>query len=351
MLNNIKIGNKKIGNNQPTFIIAEAGVNHNGSLKNALKLVDAAKDAGADAVKFQTFKAEDVVTSVGKMAVYQRKNIGKSESQQAMLKKLELKEKFYQPIIRHCQKKKIIFLSTPHGGFNAVDFLQSLNISAFKFGSGELTNLPLLQYAAKFNKPMILGTGMANLHEVQEAVNSIKSTGNKKIIILHCTTNYPCPPAEVNLRAMQIMMKKVDALVGYSDHTLGDEVPVMAATLGACMIEKHFTLDKSMPGPDHQASADPKELKEMIEKIRYAEIILGSDIKQPNKSELPMMKTVRKSLVALTDIKRGEKFSKNNLGIKRPGTGLAPKMYFKILGKKAKKNIIIDSLIKRNDYV
>ncbi|MFH1326442.1 MAG: N-acetylneuraminate synthase [Candidatus Falkowbacteria bacterium] len=347
----IKINSKTISYQSPVFIIAEAGVNHNGSLKNALKLVDVAVKAGADAVKFQTFKAEEVVIVKGEMAEYQKKNIGKTESQIAMLKKLELKEKFYQPIIQYCKKKKIIFLSTPHGGFKSVDFLQAIKVPAFKFGSGELTNLPLLQYAAKFNKPMILGTGMATLPEVKEAIKSIKAVGNRKIITLHCTTNYPCPFDEVDLQAIQTMMKKLDVLVGYSDHTLGTQVPIMAVTMGACVIEKHFTLDKNMPGPDHKASAEPVELKDMVDKIRKVEIILGSGVKHPNKSETPMIKTVRKSLVALTNIKQGETLTKRNIGIKRPGTGLAPKMYFKILGKKAKQDIKADSLIKQKDYV
>ncbi|MDP3900340.1 MAG: N-acetylneuraminate synthase [bacterium] len=347
----ISIAGRKIAYETKVFIIAEAGVNHNGSLKTALKLVDAAAAASADAIKFQTFHAHEVVTGAGKMAAYQRKNNGKTESQLVMLQRLELPEKFYQPIIQRCRKRKLIFLSTPHGGFSSVDWLQSLDVPAFKFGSGELTNLPLLQYAAKFKKPMILGTGMATLGEVAEAIKAIKLVGNKDIIILHATTNYPCPFNEVNLRAMQTMMQEFNILVGYSDHTPGDQVPVMAVALGACVIEKHFTLNKNMPGPDHKTSLEPKELKEMIDKIRRSEIILGSVQKKPNSSEMSIIRTVRKSLVALSDIKKGEKFSKENLGIKRPGTGLEPKLFFKVLGKKAKRNIQADLLITRADYV
>ncbi|PIR93158.1 N-acetylneuraminate synthase [Candidatus Falkowbacteria bacterium CG10_big_fil_rev_8_21_14_0_10_43_10] len=346
----IKIANKIISRKSPVFIIAEAGVNHNNSLKNALKLVDAAAAAGADAVKFQTFRAEDVVTVSGKMAAYQKKNIGREESQLEMLKKLELKEEFYRPIIRRCQEKKIIFLSTPHGGFAAVDFLQSLKVLAFKFGSGDLTNLPLLQYAARLKKPMILGTGMATLPEVKEAVKCIELAGNKKIIVLHCTTNYPCPEREVNLRAMSTLTEELDVPVGYSDHTLGIQTSVMATALDARVIEKHFTLDKNMAGPDHRASLEPAELKEMVKGVRQAEIILGSGVKKPNKSEMPMIKTVRKSLVALKDIKKGEKFDEKNLGIKRPGTGLSPKIYNEILNKRAKSDIKADSLIKEKHY-
>lgn len=318
------------------FIIAEAGVNHNGRLDLALKMVDVAKKCGADAIKFQTFKARSVVTSQGK-----------TKSHFEMLKKLELKKKFYKPIIKRCKEKKIIFLSTPHGSFEAVDFLQKLNIPAFKFGSGDLTNLPVLQYAAKFKKPVIISTGMATMEEIKEAINCIEKTGNNKIIVLHCTTNYPCPFDEVNLRAMQAMMKKLDVLVGYSDHTTGIQTSVMAATLDACLIEKHFTLNKNMPGPDHKASIEPNELKEMVNQIRNVEKILGSTIKRPNKSEFSMTKTVRKSIVSLRDIRKGEKFTQKNIGIKRPGVGLPPKHYFEILGKVAKVNIAEDALINK----
>ena len=350
MIKKIKIGNKFIGKNQPVFIIAEAGVNHNGRLDLALKLVDAAAAAGADAVKFQTFKAEQLVTKEGEMAEYQKKNIGKTESQLEMLKKLELKEKFYAPIVRRCKEKKIIFLSTPHGGFEAVDFLQKLGAPAFKFGSGDLNNLPVLQYAAKFKKPIILGTGMANMREVKDAVACIKKTGNDKIIVLHCTTNYPCPLDEVNLSATLTMMKELGVLVGYSDHTLGNQVPVMAATLGACVLEKHFTLDKTMPGPDHVASAEPAELKEIIESVKKVELILGRATKKPNKSERALSKIARKSVVAIKNIKKGEKFTKENLGIKRPGTGLSPKFFNLIIGKRARKNLLRDAIIKIGDY-
>ncbi|MEK9182969.1 MAG: N-acetylneuraminate synthase [Patescibacteria group bacterium] len=350
MIKKIKIGSKFIGKNQPVFIIAEAGVNHNGRLDLALKLVDAAVAAGADAVKFQTFKAGQVVIETGKMAAYQKKNLGKEESQLAMLKKLELKEKFYKPIIKRCKEKGIIFLSTPHGGFESVDFLQKLGVPAFKFGSGDLTNLPVLQYAARLQKTMILGTGMATMKEVKEAVACIKKAGNEKIIILHCTTNYPCPFDEVNLSAMVMMMKKLGVLVGYSDHTLGTQVPIMAATLGACVLEKHFTLDKNMAGPDQVASAEPAELKKIIENVRKVKIVLGSAIKEPNKSEVPLIKIARKSLVTIKNIKKGEKFTRENIGIKRPGNGLSPKLFSLIIGQKAKKNLLSSAMIKIGDY-
>lgn len=350
MVKNIKIGNKFIGENQPVFIIAEAGVNHNGNLKIALKLIDAAVAAGADAVKFQTFKAEQVVTTAGEMAVYQKKNIGKTESQLEMLKKLELPESFYQPLIKRCREKNIIFLSTPHGGFNSVSLLQRLKVPAFKFGSGDLTNLPVLEYAAKFGKPMILGTGMATLAEVQTAVDVIKKAGNQQIIVLHCATDYPCPLNEVNLRAMLTMRQKLSVLVGYSDHTSGINVPMMAASLGACLIEKHFTLDKNLSGPDHKASLEPTELKQMVKVVRQVNIIMGSPVKKPTESENKIIKTVRKSLVSLVAVSKGDKFTAKNTGIKRPGTGLSPKYYQEIIGRVAKKDIAADSLIRKEYY-
>lgn len=345
--NTIKIGDKFIGPNQPVFIIAEAGVNHNHRLDLALKLVDTAADAGANAVKFQTFKAEQVVTETGVMAEYQKKNIGKTESQLDMLRKLEFSESWYPKVIAHCKKRGIIFLSTPHGSFDSIDLLQKLGVSAFKFGSGDLTTLPILEYAAKFNKPIILGTGMATMSEVKEAIRVMKKAGNSKIIMLHCTTNYPCPPEEVHLRAMRTMMNELEVLVGYSDHTIGSQVPVMAVTLGACVIEKHLTLDNDMPGPDHKASANPAVFQKMVNEIRRIETIMGSPVKKPLPDEVKLRSIVRRSIVATKDIKRGEKFSRDNIDLKRPGTGLSSRYFSKIIGKKAKADIKKDSLLTR----
>ena len=266
-----KISDKLAGENQPIFVIAEAGVNHNGRLDLALKLIHAAADAGADAVKFQTFRAEQVVAASGKMADYQKRNLGKSESQLVMLKKLELKEEYYPALIKRAKERGIIFLSTPHGGFESVDFLQKLKIPAFKFGSGDLTNLPLLEYVAKFKKPMILSAGMATMKEIKSAVKIIKKAGNNKIIVLHCTTDYPADPEKVNLLAMKTMEKELGLPAGYSDHTDGIKISVAAAVLDAQVIEKHFTLNKAMPGPDHKASLEPGELKEMVKQIRLAQ--------------------------------------------------------------------------------
>jgi len=344
----IKIHNKFIGEKEPVFIIAEAGVNHNGNINLAKKLIDAAKDAGCDAIKFQTFKAENVVTKNAERASYQVKNIGGNETQQEMLKKYELKYDDFIELKEYCDEKEIIFLSTPHS-VDAIDFLENL-VPAYKFGSGDLTNIPVLEYAAKKGKPMILGTGMATMDEVKEALNAIYNQGNKDVIMLHCTTNYPCSLEEINLRAMQTMQKELDCLVGYSDHTNGIIVPVMAVAMGACVIEKHFTLDKNLPGPDHKASLEPNELREMVNAIRDAEKALGSGIKAPTESEKEIMKFVRKSIVAKLDIPKGTTITKEMLSIKRPGIGLAPKYLKEIIGKKAKVDIKSDELMKFNYF-
>lgn len=363
----VRIASKTMGEGHPTVIIAEAGVNHNAQLDLALQLVDAAAAAGADAVKFQTFKAEQLVTATGEMAAYQKKNIGKTESQRDMLKKLELHDEFYAPIMQRCQEKGILFLSTPHGGFEAVDQLAALNVAAFKFGSGDLTNIPVIAYAAKMGIPMIFGTGMATLEEVKEAVQACRDAGNTQVAMMHCTTNYPCPLDEVDLRAMQTMMNELPCQVGYSDHTLGIQVPIMAVALGATVIEKHFTLSRDMEGPDHKASLEPNELAAMVAGIRNveamepdertkvvaespdAEVILGSPEKKPHASEADVTIIARKSVVTLQPIKAGEEFTKENLGIKRPGNGMHPRQYLDLLGKTAKRDIAGDVLLHPDD--
>ena len=342
----IKIGDRLVGKGQPVFVIAEAGVNHNGRLSLALKLVDAAKKAGADAVKFQDFKAGEVVTEEGKMAGYQKRNTGKNESQLEMLKTFELSAKDWRKIAAYCRKKNVIFLSTPHGGFASVDRVRKLGAPAFKFGSGDLTNLPLLEYAARFKKPMIISTGMATMKEIEEAVAFVKKAGNDKIIVLQCTTDYPAKNKEINLRAMETMRRKLKTLVGFSDHTLGTLASLAAVSLGASAIEKHMTLSKKLPGPDQKASLEPDEFKLMTEKIRQIPVILGSALKKPMPSELAYRPLVRKSIVAFRNIRKGEKLSLKNLAIKRPGTGLQPKFLSKVLGKTAKKNIAKDNFIR-----
>lgn len=350
IMKSLRVGNFKIRENSKVFIIAEAGVNHNGQLNLALKLVDAAAQAGADAVKFQTFKAEDVVTEDGEMALYQQKNLGIRISQREMLKSLEMPEDFYQPIIQRCQEKNIMFMSTPHGGKKSVDFLESLEMAAYKIGSGDLTNYILLNKVAKTGKPIILSSGMANLHEVKEAIAFIRSKGNKQIAVLHCTTNYPCPPEEVNLLAMKTMMKQLDIPVGFSDHTQGNQAAIMAATLGMAIYECHFTLDKSLSGPDYVASMEPEELKSKIEAIRAASAILGNAEKVPNKSEVEsMIKAVRRSIVAAKDLAISHILEEDDLEAKRPGNGVSPIQYEDFIGKKLKVNIKQDHQIKHTD--
>lgn len=331
------------------FIIAEAGVNHNGRLDLALQLVDVAAKAGADAVKFQTFKAEQVVTEKGQMASYQKTNLGKVESQQKMLRKLELQEQFYGPIMDRCKAKKIMFLSTPHGGIKSVDFLEGLGVEAFKVGSGDLTNYLLLNKLTKTGKPLILSSGMATLTEVVKTVNFIKRKGCKRVVMLHCTTNYPCPSEEVNMAAMVTLMNNLDIPVGYSDHTQGVQAAVMAVTLGATVYECHFTLDINLPGPDHIASASPEELKNRIDAIRRVKIMMGKSEKTPNKSELRLINIIRKSLVAAHDLLAGHKLTVEDLEAKRPGDGVSPSEYEKFLGKMLKNSLQKDQQIHRFD--
>jgi len=338
----MRIGKRSIGKNQSVFIIAEAGVNHNGRLDIAKKLVDVAKIAGADAIKFQTFKAENLVTNNAEMADYQIENTKEKKSQFDMLKNLELAYDDFKVLKKYCDQKEIIFLSTPHT-FDAIDFLDDL-VPAYKIGSGDLTNSPALKIIAKKGKPVILGTGMSTLHEVKLAIDAIKSQGNEQIIIMHCTTNYPSTPEEVNLRAMVTMQKEFDIVVGYSDHTLGTMTAAIATALGAKVIEKHFTLDKNLPGPDHKASIEPDELTKMIKEIRSVEKILGNSTKEPTESEKKIMKLVRKSIVAGQDIDKGSVINENMIVIKRPGTGVSPTNLHKIVGKKAKKNILKDKI-------
>jgi N,N'-diacetyllegionaminate synthase len=342
----IKIADKKIGNNHPVFIIAEAGVNHNGSLLNAKKLVDIAKNSGADAVKFQTYKSEEVVSKEADSAEYQKNNTGDKISQLELIKKYELSYKDFKELKDYCEKKNIIFLSTPHS-FDAINFLNKL-VPAYKIGSGDLTNIPFLKQIAKKKKPVILGTGMATMSEVKKAVQTIKKQGNDKIIVLHCTTSYPTNLEDVNLRVMQSMKEKLSCIIGYSDHTKGFIVPIAATALGAKVIEKHFTLDKNLPGPDHKASLGSDELKEMIQKIRNTEKILGNKLKKPTLKEKEIKKMVRKSIVANKDIKKDEKIKEDMIIIKRPGTGIPSEDFGKIIGKKAKKDIKKDQILKKN---
>lgn len=328
------------------FIIAEAGVNHNGSLELALQLVDVAADAGVDAVKFQTFVADALVTKSACQAAYQTQNTGKSESQYAMLKRLELSESDHRAIIERCQQRQIQFLSTPFDSASIM-LLHRLGMTIYKIPSGELTNLPYLREVATVAQQVIVSTGMARLAEVEDALIALLQAGlsREQITVLHATTEYPCPMGEVNLRAMQTMAQAFGVAVGYSDHTKGIEVPVAAVALGATVIEKHFTLDNTLPGPDHKASLEPYELKAMVAAIRNVEQALGDGIKQPTASEQKNMSVARKSIVASKVIKTGEVFTTDNLAVKRPGTGISPMRWDDVIGQGAQRDYQVDELI------
>lgn len=329
-----------------TFIIAEAGVNHNGSLEIAKKLIDAAKECGADAVKFQTFKTEKVVSKKAEKAEYQKQTTDAGESQFEMIKKLELDFNAHKELIKYCSEKHIQFLSSPFDK-DSIDLLDELGLDTFKIPSGEIINLPYLRKIGKFNKKVILSTGMADLGEIEDALDILIESGTDKenITILHCNTEYPTPFEDVNLKAMLTIKNAFNIKVGYSDHTKGIEVPIAAVALGAEVIEKHFTLDRNMEGPDHKASLEPAELKQMIDSIRNIEKALGNGIKKPSPSENKNKIVVRKSLIAKTYIKKGDIFTEKNVGIKRPGTGISPMRWDEVIGKIAPKNFDIDDLI------
>jgi N,N'-diacetyllegionaminate synthase len=331
----------------PTFIIAEAGVNHNGSLELAKKMIDAAIDADANAVKFQTFKAEDVISRYAPKAEYQKKITTADESQLEMLKKLELDKAAHQVLIDYCKKRNIMFLSTPFD-FGSIDLLYELGLDIFKIPSGDITNLPYLRKIGALEKKIILSTGMADLGEIENALNVLTDAGTKikDITVLHCNTEYPTPVEDVNLNAILTIKTAFPGVnIGYSDHTLGIEVPIAAVAMGATIIEKHYTLDKNMTGPDHKASLEPDELKAMVCAIRKIEKALGSGIKKPSSSELKNKPIARKSIVAARDIHKGEAFTEENLTVKRPGTGISPMQWDEIIGQSAIKDYKQDDLI------
>jgi len=326
------------------FIIAEAGVNHNGDLDIARRLIDAATLAGADAVKFQTFKAENLVCKNAQKAEYQMETTDQSESQFDMLKKLELSPDMHKQLISHCRKKDIMFLSTPFD-VESLHYLVQCNMEIIKIPSGEITNFPYLREVGRTGKRVILSSGMSTLDEVREAVKILKDSGSKEITVLHCNTEYPTPYTDVNLKAMLTIEKELGIPVGYSDHTQGIEVPIAAVALGATVIEKHFTLNKNMEGPDHKASLEPEELRAMVRAIRNIELVLGDGRKEPSQSEKKNIGIVRKSIVAKHCIRAGEIFTEENLTTKRPGTGISPMYWNEILNQKAKKDYNVDDLI------
>ena len=328
------------------FIIAEAGVNHNGSIELAFQLVDAAVEAGADAVKFQTFKSENLVSKNTQKAEYQKKTTNSSESQFEMLKKLELSFDTFKKISNYCDDKGIAFLSTPFD-HSSIDLLKQLGLEIFKIPSGEITNLPYLRHIGSLAKKVILSTGMSTLKEVGDALNILVDSGMKKenISVLHANTMYPTPMEDVNLNVLQTIRKEFDVAVGYSDHTLGMEVDIAAVAIGATIIEKHLTLDKAMNGPDHKASLEPKELKAMVSAIRNIEKAMGSSVKTSTPSEQINKNIVRKSIIAKCVIKKGERFTEDNLTVKRPGTGISPMKWDKVIGTVAITDYQVDEPI------
>jgi len=330
-----------------TLIIAEAGVNHNGSIETAGQLIETAAEARADLVKFQTFSADRLVTGSASKANYQLETTSTSESQLEMIRKLELSREMHEELIVHCQKCGIGFFST---GFDpqSVDLLAELGLDRFKIPSGEITNLPYLRHIGQYGKPVILSTGMAKLGEIEVALEVLEASGTlrERVTVLHCNTEYPTPMADVNLKAMLAIRDALGVQVGYSDHTLGIEVPIAAVAMGATVIEKHFTLDRNLPGPDHRASLEPDELKAMVQAIRNIELALSGDgLKHPSPSESKNLEIVRKSLVALAPIKAGESFTQANLGVKRPGSGISPMRWDEFIGRPANRDYQTDELI------
>lgn len=328
------------------YIIAEAGVNHNGSIELAKKLIDVAAQSGVDAVKFQSFRADSLVSKTAEKAQYQKITTGINETQHEMLKKLELDFVGHTELINYCHRKKIQFLSTPFD-CDSAKMLEGFGMSIFKIPSGEITNLPYLRFIGSLRKEIILSTGMSDLKEVGDALSVLEAEGTprSKITVLHATTEYPCPIQDVNLNAMLTIGSMFGVKVGYSDHTSGIEVPIAAVALGACVIEKHFTLDRTMDGPDHKASLEPSELKAMVSAIRNIEQALGDGIKQPSPSELKNIPIARKSLVALRNIKKGELFCIENLGVKRPGHGISPMRWDELIGEPARRDFAVDEQI------
>lgn len=325
-------------------IIAEAGVNHNGDINIAKRLVDEAKRAGADIVKFQTSKLESLVSKYAKMADYQKENIGKEMSQREMLKKLLLTYEEFRELADYCNEVGIQFLSTPFD-LDSVEFLEKLGCTIWKIPSGEITNYPYLVKIARTGKPIILSTGMCTLEEVEAAYSLLKEHGAGEITLLHCTTQYPTPYGDVNLKAMLSMQEIFGCAVGYSDHSLGIEVPIAAVAMGATVIEKHFTLDRNMEGPDHKASLEPNELLKMVESIRNIELALGDGEKKPAASEISNKAVARKSIIASRDICEGEELTEENITTKRPGDGLSPMRWNEVIGTKAVRNFKEDELI------
>ena len=343
----IEINSRIISGDSPCFIIAEAGVNHNGDIKRAKQMIDVAKRIGADAIKFQTYKTEKLVTEYAKQAKYQKNNT-QEKNQFDMLKKLELSGEEFSELFNYAEERGIIFLSTPFD-IESADLLNRIGVGAFKIGSGDLTNFPLLEYIAVFGKPLILSTGMSTLEEISETLDILSDYGPKDIILLHCTSSYPTEIYDANLRIIPMLKNKFGFYVGFSDHTKSRMIPAVAVALGAVIVEKHFTLNHNLVGPDHKMSLEPDEFQEMVINIRQVEKALGNGIKSIRNNEKEVRNIARKSIVASIDIPNGTIISRDMLDVKRPGTGLAPKYLQTIIGKKARRNISKDQLIKMLD--
>jgi len=346
--NQINISKFNLSNTSPVFIIAEIGVNHNGDIELAKKLIHEAACSGADCVKFQTFKADRVVTKYSPKSNYQLKTTPPDESQLDMLRRLELSFNHYEEIIDYCTQKEIVFMSTPYN-IEDVDFLDRLNVPAYKLASIHVVEPYLIKYTAQKGKPILLSTGMSTLSEVENAVSSVKETENNDLILLQCTTNYPSKNEDTNLLSMRTMAEEFKILVGYSDHTLGDTACIVSVALGAKVIEKHFTIDKTLPGPDQSTSVDPKEFSNLVKKIRDTESILGSSKKMPCEAEKENSYGMRRSIVAKRVIKIGDVITENMLIFKRPSSGLSPIFFNEIIGKTAKTDIQADTLIEWSD--
>lgn len=343
-MKSVEFAGRRIGPGEPCFVIAEAGVNHNGSLERALAMIDAAADAGCDAVKFQTFRTEKLVTPDAPKARYQQENTGGGGSQFEMLKQLELGEEAHRQLIARCRERGIVFLSTPFDEESA-DLLESFDVPGFKLPSGEITNLPLLAHVARKRRPILLSTGMATLAEVAAAVAAIRAESQAPLVLLQCVSNYPAAPSSTNLRAMETMASAFEALVGYSDHTLGCEVSWAAVALGAVVLEKHFTLDRSLPGPDHLASLDVAGLRELMRGVRNVEAALGDGIKKPAPEEADTAAVARKSLVAAAEIAAGTEVTSDAIVIRRPGTGIAPSAKSQLVGRIARERIAAGTVL------
>jgi N-acetylneuraminate synthase len=340
----IALGDRLVGGNAPVLIVAEAGVNHNGDLKLALELIDSAAEAGADVVKFQTFTAEDIVTSTAPKAGYQRATTDSSESQFQMLKRLELSEEVHAELKRHCASRGIIFLSTPYSR-SSVDMLERQGVFGYKISSSDTTNISLLDYVARKGKAVLLSTGMCDMEEVRAAFNALRGPGLRQIALLHCTSEYPAPLDESNLRAIKTLGDEFHCPVGFSDHTSGACAAAWAVAAGACIIEKHFTLDRNLPGPDHQASLEPNEMGELVRVIRQVERALGDGQKRPMPSELKNKHFMQRSLVARRPIAAAEKIEAEAITCKRPGIGLPPRCWNDVVGKRAARPIAADEVI------